>query len=165
MQHWYAVYAQPHKERVVEGLLAGRGLQVYLPMWVPAGKRRPRPPAAEPLFARYLFVRLDPGEIPLSSVNWTHDVTRIVTFAGEPAVVPDPVIEWLRARLASQHGRQTDQRPLQQQDRLRIVDGPLAGLDAVFDQRLSSEDRARVFVHLVGRLVACTVDINSVEPL
>ena len=163
MRCWHVLHTQPRKEWLVRDLLLGRDLQVYLPMLVPASKPRSRRPHEEPLFARYLFVRFDPTVTSRSSIHWTQGVTRLVSFGGEPAVVPDPVIAWLQDRLAPTADGQPGWGQFQPGEHLRITDGPLAGLDAVFDRRLSSENRARVFIDILGRLSACEVDVDCLE--
>ena len=164
MEHWYSVHTKPRKEYTVHQLLEGRGIESYLPVLPSApapgnGERR-----GQPFFARYLFVRLDPQVVPLSAVNWTPGVQHLVSFGGQPAVVQDAVIHWLKARLA-QAGRQGyfQGAPLQPNDRLRVTSGPLEGMEAVFDRHLSAEGRAQVFVELVGRLVSCRIDLRCLE--
>lgn len=87
-------------------------------------------------------------------------MNRVVSFGAQPAVVADEVLDWLKCRLAqldsSDYFRGL---PLQPGDRLRLVKGPLRDMEAVFDQRLSSQDRVRVLLEILGRLTACDVDL------
>ncbi|HOR01228.1 MAG TPA: transcription termination/antitermination NusG family protein [Anaerolineae bacterium] len=166
MEHWYAVHTKPRKEAQVREFLEGRGFETYLPAAMVPNKRRPREKRAQPFFARYLFVHLDPAVIPLSSVNWAQGVTGIVSFGGEPAIVQDEVIAWLRRRVAEMDEIGFYGGPLPQpNERVRVIDGPLQGMDAIFDRRLSAEDRARVLIDLLGRLTACEVPLHWLERL
>ena len=160
MEHWYTLYTKPRKEYTVRDLLQGRGIENYLPALKPPGRRRGAC-REKPFFPRYLFARLDLEVIPLSSINWSQGMTGVVAFGGQPAVVPDDVIHWLRARLAQVNGEDYhDGLPLLPDTPVRLIDGPLAGMVALFDRRLSGADRARVLIQLLGRLTATEVPIH-----
>jgi hypothetical protein len=66
-----------------------------------------------------------------------------------PARIGDEVIGALRERLP--HLNVLDDRGeiLEAGDRVAVTSGPLAGLEAVFDQRLSDDGRARMLVKLL----------------
>ena len=161
MEHWYTLYTKPRKEYTVRDLLQGRGLEHYLPVLRTLARRHGRPCREKPFFPRYLFARLDPEVIPLSTTIWSQGMTGIVSFGGQPAIVPDQVIHWLKMRLAQVNGEDYhDGLPLLPDTRVRLIDGPLAGMEALFDRRLSGADRARVLVQLLGRLTATEVPIH-----
>ncbi len=166
MEHWYAVHTKPRKEAQVRDFLEGQGLETYLPIIEVPNKRYPREKRALPFFARYLFVHLDSTIVPLSSVNWAQGVTGIVTFGGEPAIVQPDIILWLKRRVSEMDEAGYYNGPLPQpNDRVRVTEGPLQGMEAIFDRRLSSEDRARVLIELLGRLTACEVPLSWLERL
>ena len=163
-EHWYAVHTKPRMEYMVQDLLLHRGIGAYLPLLAVAHRRSARSRPDKPFFASYLFARLDLGKVPLSSVNWSPGVTRVVSFGGQPAVLADEVILWLQDRLARIDGREYLQGlPLRPGDRLRVNAGPLKSLEAIFEKRLSSQGRAQVFVEIMGRLTACQIDLNCLE--
>jgi len=148
----------------VRDLLERRGIPAYLPTLQVKRKRAPRGRGDKPFFARYLFAHMDLAQVPLSSINWAPGVTRVVSFGGQPAVVPETVIAWLKMRLGQIKPEDYHQGlPLQPGDRLRVARGPLQDLEAFFDQRLSSGDRARVFIEVLGRLTACQIDLSDLE--
>jgi len=163
-EHWYAVHTKPHKEYMVQDLLLSRGVETYLPMLKEFSKGPSHQGQEKPFFTCYLFAHMDLAKVPLSSVNWSPGVTRVVSFGGQPAVVPDEVIGWLKDRLARLDGRDFYRGlPLRPGDRLCITKGPLKDMEAIFDQRLSSPDRARVFIEILGRLTACQIDLYSLK--
>ena len=161
VEHWYAVHTKPRKERAVQSMLASRGIKTYLPLLKVTPKRTPRGRPEKPFFNGYLFAHLNLARVPLSSINWSPGVTRVVSFGGQPALVPDEVIGWLRERLAGIDTSDYHQGlPLRPGDRLRVTKGPLQGMEAIFEQRLSSGDRARVLIETLGRLLSCQIDLN-----
>jgi transcriptional antiterminator RfaH len=158
--HWYAVHTKPHQEWAVAGGLLNRGIETYLPVLRPRRTGPGRRAHPTPFFSGYLFARLDLASIPLSSINWSPGVNRVVSFGGQPAVVQDEVLDWLKRRLAQLRDDDCLRGlPLKPGDRLRVTRGPLRDMEAIFDQRLSSQDRVRVLVDILGRLTACDVDL------
>jgi transcriptional antiterminator RfaH len=161
MTHWYALHAKPHKERQVGRFLEAEGFEVYLPL-LPASKRTRRKPL--PFFSCYLFARLD-GKLSFSSVQWTPGLRRIVSFGGKPAVVPDDVISTIKQRLAWLHDSGQTTYPFQRGDRVVVRNGPLADLEAIFEERLSSRERARILVECLGRWTRCEIEVDSLRRL
>lgn len=159
--NWYAVHTKPHKEHAVTLYLQSRGIETFLPVLAQTGESG-LPTAARPFFSCYLFACMDLDSISLSSINWAPGVNRVVSFGGLPAVVPVEVIDWIRDRLEQVDPRDYHRgRLLVSGDRLRVTRGPLKGLEAVFDQRLSSSARARVFVEILGHLTACQMSLTD----
>ncbi len=161
MTHWYALHAKPHKERQVGKFLEAEGFEVYLPL-LPASKRSRRKPL--PFFSCYLFAHLD-GKLSFSSVQWTPGLRRIVSFGGKPAVVPDDVISTIKQRLDWMHDSGQTTYPFQPGDRVAVRRGPLADLEAIFEERLSSRERARILVACLGRWTKCEVEVDDLRRL
>jgi transcriptional antiterminator RfaH len=83
----------------------------------------------EPLFPRYLFVGASP-EQSWAPVRSTVGLTSLVKFGGVYATVPEALIELLRLG----GDDPAVHRPLfQQGQKLRIVAGPYASFEAVFE--------------------------------
>lgn len=165
MEHWYALHTKPRKERMVRDALVNRGLEVMYPV-LPAQRRSRRSLAEAPFFPRYLFARLDFDVIPLSSINWMQGMTGVVCFGGEPTVVADEVIRWLRARVEeAARGDYHGGLPLVPEARMRVVAGPLKGMEAIFDRRVPGEERARVLIQLLGQLRSCEIPLSWLEQI
>jgi len=159
---WFALRSKPHKEYLVRSLLAGEGVEVYLPeVWVarPRRDRRER----KPFFPGYLFARLDPTNGQMARVRWTPGVCHIVSAGGQPVPVPDEVVTHIRLRL-ERMGTVQPQEPFRKGERVRVLRGPFEGLEAVFDRRLSPAGRVRVFLTLLGRWVAAELDLGDLLP-
>lgn len=162
MERWYALYTKPRKERQVHALLQGRGIETYLPTVRRKVRRRDRPDRVV-YFPCYLFALLDFKVTPHSSIAWMPGVRRIVAFGDQPAVVADEIINLIRGRLSDVeevgYGR------LKKGDRVRIQSGPLRDLEAIFDQPLSSKDRVRVLLDVMGRMTPAEIDYSDLSPL
>jgi transcriptional antiterminator RfaH len=170
MEQWYALHAKPHKERQVAEHLRQRSLEVYLPL-VRVNPVNPRSARIRPYFPCYLFVRADVQAVGLGALQWTPGLRRLVEFDGQPAVVPGEFIAELRRRLRRiQAAGGLVLGGLDRGDRVRIVAGPFAGYEAVFDARLSGSERVRVMLQLLAahqrhggrRYVAVELDAGSI---
>jgi len=159
MTHWYALHAKPHKERQVCDYLKSEGFEVYLPL-LPAARRSRR--KAVPFFSCYLFALLD-GADHFSAVRWTPGLRRIVSFGGKPARVPDEVVSSIQQRLNWLWDTGQTVYPFDKGDRVVVRCGPLADLEGIFQERLSSRDRARILVECLGRWTRCEVDIDDLD--
>jgi transcriptional antiterminator RfaH len=163
MKHWYALYTKPQMEQRVSAVLQAKGMETYLPT-IPVYKGRRRTEKSQTFFSCYLFARMDLGTVGYSSVAWTPGLRRIVSFGGQPAAVRDEVIETLRRRLERMEvsGYSVGQ-AFKSGDRVLIKSGPLRDLEAVFDKSLSSSDRAKILVDILGRLTACEIELDRLE--
>jgi transcriptional antiterminator RfaH len=162
MQRWYALYTKPKKERQVDALLREQGIETYLPTVQRKVRRRDRPDRIV-YFPCYLFARLDLSDTPRSSIDWMPGVRHIVSLGERPAVVADEIVDLVRRRLEGieevSYGR------LKQGDRVRITSGPLRDLEAMFDQPLSSADRVRVLLEVMGRMTPVDIDPSQITPI
>ena len=129
MKNWYAVYSKPHKEPLAEENLQRQGFEVYLPRCKPArGSRIRWRDRIEPLFPRYLFVRMDPEQQNAGVLRSTKGVIGLVRFGDRLGVVPESFMD----RLVSSCDAETGLHPLKEKemrtgDRVVVTDGVFAG--------------------------------------
>ena len=161
-QRWYVVHTRAHYEEIAWRNLSQQGFTAYLPRYE---KRRRHARRVDwvraPLFPRYLFVRVNLEEVGLSALNWMPGVESLVSFGGLPAVVPGGAIEVIRDRLA----RKPVQRGVNwaHGQRVRFREGPLQGLEAVFDRSLGPSGRVRVLMACMRQGWPAEVDDASLE--
>lgn len=104
----------------------------------------------ECLFPSYLFLKADPARESLAPVRSTRGAIGLVRFGNEPAQVPQSVIERIRACVDAQDGLMRLSAPdLAPGSRVRIKDGPLGGIEAVFLAE-NGTDRVRLLLDLLG---------------
>jgi len=164
MEAWYALYTKPKQERLVAGQLGRRGLETFLPQYTE--RRRGRPPKVLPLFPCYLFVRADPDVMGLSLLQWTPGLRRLVSFGGVPARVPEEAVALVEKRLAELEA-QGGLLPARFRpgERVRVREGPLAGLEAVFDGPREPAERVRILIRFLGECNRAVVPVDSLEAL
>lgn len=162
--NWYAVYTKPRQERRALENLEQQSFEAYLPQidckrsrggkWVEQ---------IEPLFPRYLFVRLEPGATSTESIRSTRGVTGLVRFGNQLATVPDDFVFALKESADPETGIHTRQNvSFQSGDNVVITDGPLQSLQAVF-KTSDGELRAIILMSILGAETNVVVPITQLE--
>jgi transcriptional antiterminator RfaH len=157
---WFAVYTKPRQERIALEHLERQGFHCFLPMAInPYQRRSVREPRIEPLFPRYLFLRAIPGQQSLGPVRSTRGVTSLVRFGIKLALMPENVIRAINQRCDPETGViKLSPIPVEPGDRVKIFDGPLAGLQGIFQER-KGENRALLLMKMLG--TESTVEVDS----
>ena len=102
----------------------------------------------EALFPGYFFARFSLREM-LPQVRSAHGVSGIVRFGDWYPAVEDSIIEELRAETGGHTLRELAP-DLVPGDRVRLVVGPLAGLDAVITHVMPGSERVRLLLGFLG---------------
>jgi transcription termination/antitermination protein NusG len=161
---WYAVWLRSHYEQVVTQQLAAKGFQTFLPQ-VRSWSRRSGTTRTirTPMFPGYLFVRdaLDKGRyIDLLKVS---GVVRVLEDGWSRLTpVPDVEIDAIQ-QIASADVMVFPYAHLRRGQHVRVLDGPLAGLEGIFVQDKASKGRLVVSVNMLGRSIAVEMDGADVE--
>lgn len=152
MKRWFAVCCKPRNELVAQENLLRQGFHVYLPRIRIKRRRRGQwQDMVEVLFPRYIFIQVDPDQRSIAPVRSTCGVAGLVRFGGQPAVVADDVMDALMQRASPGSGLHQDDSPLFcSGEPIRLVDGPLAGMEGLFVQE-DGEKRVIVLLELLGK--------------
>lgn len=163
-RQWYALRSKPRQEALAASLLAQAGVEVYLPRERARDDDRAKASVLVPFFPGYLFGRLASQLAEIRLAAYTPGVLYVVGYGDEPWPVPDELIAFIRQRLARGHRRAgpVDFRP---GDRLLITDGPLRGIEAVFDRHASATGRVRVLIQVLQRLCPAELSARQVRLL
>jgi transcriptional antiterminator RfaH len=157
MVTWLVAFTKPRSEVLAQEHLERQGFEVLCPLMRVQKQRRLKWTwVEEPLFPRYLFVGVKPDQ-SWAPVRSTVGVASLVKFGGTYATVPQSLIDLLRS------GAEEPQvhRPLfQHGQKLRIIAGPYASLEAVFEMQ-EGTDRAMVLLDLLGRQSRVSVDVSQ----
>ncbi|MBU0587268.1 MAG: transcription/translation regulatory transformer protein RfaH [Gammaproteobacteria bacterium] len=152
--HWYLVHTKRRLEKCAQENLERQGYQCYFPT-LPSEKLRQGllKVSDEPLFPRYLFIRLGQGD---SAKSWapirsTKGVSRLVSFGIEPARVDDGLIELLRMHEASLQGESA--RLFKLGERVCLTEAPFAGIEGIY-QLADGERRVMVLIEILSKPVA-----------
>lgn len=154
---WYLVHCKPRQDERAQEHLIRQGYDCYRPLLRRERLVRGRTQTvAESLFPGYLFVQLHPNS-NWSPLRSTRGVNRLVSFGGYPLQVPQTLIDTLQQRT------QPEPQPLLQPgDRVRIVEGSFAELEAIF-LCMDGEERVVLLMKLLNREQKLTLPLASVR--
>jgi transcriptional antiterminator RfaH len=166
MKTWYLIHTKPRQETVAEANLVRQSFETYLPRIRHSRRSRGKwSSVVEPLFPRYLFIRLELGQDNIAPIRSTLGVTRLVSFGAGPAVVPEVLIEALQAHADPETGVHTPDRNLfEQGGTVRILDGPFAGLSGIF-QETKAQNRALILLDILGRAQRLELPLDQLWPV
>ncbi len=155
-ESWYLVHTKPRQEDVALTNLQRQGYECYLPqMRIERIRRRKVEIATEPMFPRYLFIRLDSSDQgkSWSPIRSTLGVSQLVHFGARAAKVDDALVDLLRQREQTM--------PLDAMfhsgDSVVITDGPFAGIEAIY-QTAEAERRAFILLEILSKPVPMQID-------
>jgi len=157
---WCVLYARHQHEKKVAATLSGKGFEVFLPMydavhrWTDRNKR-----VSSPLFPGYVFF-VDEADRRLQ-VLATPGVHAILTTGNVPAVIPNEEMSAIRRAVESP--LRVEPHPfLKNGDLVRIMSGPLAGLEGIVSRKKDSW-RFVLSIQMLGRSAAVEIDSAVLE--
>lgn len=161
---WYAVWTRSNCERLVAQQLEAKGFAAFLPEMGARSKRNGTPHIVSvPMFPGYLFLRHAMEKHSYVEILKARGIVRILEGGWNRLTpVADEEVAAIQQLIASgvpilphvyfQHG-----------DRVRVVEGPLAGLEGMFVRDKPHKGRLVVSVNLLQTSVAVEVDCALVE--
>ncbi len=164
MRAWYLIYSKPQRERLALENLERQGYPSYLPLIRNRRRRKGRYASIiEPMFPRYLFVHLSDETDNWGPIRSTIGVANMVRFGMQAARVPDSLIEMMQER--DEEGVQTlTPAELEPGDQVRIVEGVMAGYEAIFQARTSKERVVLLLQLAQDRTARVQVSAHDIEP-
>jgi transcriptional antiterminator RfaH len=157
---WFAVYTKPRQEKIAQENLQRQGFRCFLPMAVNPYQRRSRhAPRVEPLFPRYLFLNAITDQQSLGPVRSTTGVSNLVRFGMQLIDVPDLIILNIKNRCDPETGLvELKPVPVEVGDRVKVFDGPFAGIEGIFRER-KGQNRALLLMSMLG--TESTVEVDA----
>lgn len=155
---WYVAETDQGQERQAELHLREKGFEPYLPMRrTGAQAKRIR---AVPYFPSYLFVRLMVGADGWNGVFATVGL-RAILGNDLPLPVSDALVTAIQAHELDGFVPVAKRRPIappfERGEKVRIVDGPFAGYNALFEEPIDAR-RVAILLSMLGRDSRATVD-------
>jgi transcription antitermination factor NusG len=149
---------------MVEGALARKQFDVFLPRIRVPSRRRDRAKLLwQPLFPGYVLVRTAPSRQALIDVASTNGVVRVIGERWDlPYPIPDEEVDSVRRVISS--GERAIPIPwIRIGDRVRIVAGPLSGLEGLVQAWRAGRATFVVNLDLLQRSVGVEVSADVVE--
>jgi transcription antitermination factor NusG len=157
---WCAIYTRHQHEKAIAQILSAKGLEVFLPLYNATRRWKDRTMHLSlPLFPCYLFLR-GMKERRLEVVT-TPGIVSVLSINGEVATIAESEIESVRRVV--EWGNRVEPHPfLRCGDRVRVISGPLQGLEGIL-VRKKNLCRLVLSVEILERSAAVEVDVSAVE--
>lgn len=161
---WFAIHTWPRYEKKVAAEVQAKDMDVFLPLLSAMHRWSDRYRAVQlPLFAGYIFVRIDESLNRRTSVLRTNGVIGFVGPRGRPSSIPQAQIESVRMLVSS--GAPFEHHPfLTVGDRVRIRGGSLNGVEGTLLAK-NNDLSLLVSIPLIQRSLAIRVAGYGVEPI
>jgi transcriptional antiterminator NusG len=165
-RQWYALWTNSHCEQLVHDQLSARGIDAFLPMirdWTRrAGGRRI---VQRPMFPGYLFVREAMTKGQYIEIMKTRGLVRILGERWDRlAPIQDDEIDGIRQVIESELAL-APYPFLREGQRVRIAEGPLAGVEGILVRVKPTRGLLVLSVDLLQRSVAVEIDCAAVIPV
>jgi transcription antitermination factor NusG len=159
---WFALRVKSRSEKVVATIARNKGFEEFLPLYQSRRRWSDRFKSVElPLFPGYVFCRLNPEfRLPLLTIP---GVLGFIGIGRVPAPIEDAEITAIQTAIGA--GLLAEPYPfLEVGQRVRVAEGPLAGLEGLLVE-VRKQQRIAVSVSLLKRSVAVEIDRHWVRPL
>jgi len=165
-KNWFAVRTKPRQELYAKEQFNRQGFEVYLPQTLALVRHaRKKNWVKRPFFPNYLFLHLGSNERRWSSIASTYGAIGAVRFGDNYPLVPEGVISYL-IECEDEYGRILSESrpgaPFRPEQRVRIVDGSMKGLEGTF-MLMSGRERVQVMLDLLSRSVNVHLPLEHVE--
>lgn len=162
-QSWYAIWTRSHYERLVAEHLSAKGFTAFLPEMPARRTRRDRCRfISAPMFPGYLFVKDAMTKTRYVELLKVRGIVRVLAD-GWTRLTPVPEGEVEAIRRIADAGLPVFPHPLRRcGERVRVIEGPLCGVEGLFVQDSQQKGRLVVTVDLLGRSVAVDVGAEDV---
>jgi len=159
---WYAVWTRSRQEKVAAAMLKTLGVPHFLPLKSELRQWSDRRQTVNvPLFAGYLFVRMNPTSDNRLQVLKAPGIVGFVGNSSGALPIPDQQIEDICKILRM--GVECTVLPLLQEgDRVRVIRGPLIGVEGTL-VRSNSTYRLSISIEMIHKSITVSVSPQDVE--
>jgi transcription antitermination factor NusG len=149
MERWYVLQSKPQKEKMLYEQLSLREIEAYYPS-IRVKPVNPRARKFKSYFPGYLFVRVDLDLVGISSLQWVPGAIGLVNFGGEPASIAESVLQAIQLKVENSSTADSYfYGGFNPGDTVSITEGPFSGYTAIFDTRLSGNQRVQVLLEVL----------------
>lgn len=148
LAQWYLIRTKPGKERWVRDQLSSTLPDVFLPM---LRARMPRwgrlAVSVAPLFPCYVFARFDLS-VRYFDIKYLPGVQGLVSAGTDPLIVPETIVQEIKLRGVNDVV-EIHEKPFDNGQVVRVVEGPFRGFEAIFDRYLSGAERVAILLNTI----------------
>ena len=105
----------------------------------------------EPLFPTYVFCHIDPTQSTWPAIRWAPGMSYFLSMDEQPTSVPDSMIDYMRSRVEAWNDQEI-QPQFVPGEKVTVLQGPFAGVEAVFKAHLPAKRLCQVLLKVVSEL-------------
>ncbi|MBK8899802.1 MAG: hypothetical protein IPM53_01340 [Anaerolineaceae bacterium] len=166
LEQWYALHTKPKAEYKVAHTLTKTGLEVFLPELHTNQNNKIE---STPFFPCYLFMAANLNKVSASVWQWTPGLRYIVASGSQPIALPSDVIRLIRVKVQELNTRNanpfTGETGFTPGDSVRIINGPLKDMVAVFDGPSKPSRRVHVLLKMLDYQRRIQLDAADIEKI
>lgn len=152
------MFTKPKKEELVSFYLQRENIITFFPRIRERTQRGGRIVSVlNPLFPRYLFVKVDLTLHIFNKIRWMNGVKQILGNGDSPTPINDEIIEFLREQ-TSNEGIIRQYVRFKEGDKVRIKYGPLKDLIGIIKNPSSKGGRIKVLMDVIRKSAEIEVD-------
>lgn len=165
---WHVIHTKVREESRALKNLQAQGFEVFLPTCQAQKKQQGKIHlVTEPLFPRYLFIRLSDVTSNCYPIRSTRGVSQLLKFgtSSDPIEIPEAIVDCLKQRC-------TKEEPLHELFKpgeiIEITQGPFKGVIGFFEKLQTLPDglsRAMLLVEVLGSVQKLQIQLSQLRKL
>jgi len=159
VSQWFALQVRGRHERLVSTILTNKGYESFLPTYRNWDAPKRKKHTESPLFPGYVFCRFD--ALRRLPILVTPGVIHVVGIGRQPVAI-DEIEIFSLVRVVDENLKAEPIDFLQPGEKVRIVEGPLSGVEGILIDHKNSLHLI-LSVTLLGRSVRVEVNRNCIE--
>ncbi|MEW5803603.1 MAG: UpxY family transcription antiterminator [bacterium] len=162
---WYGVHTRSRHEQAVYERLKSKSIHTFLPKMEVWSSRKDRQKRIKvPMFQGYLFIRANLENRLWLTILQTPGVAQIISNSGKPVPIPESQISSIQTILENDTVV-TPYPYLNVGEKVRVVAGPLKGVEGILLRFKANKQRLILSVDLLQQSVCVEMNTIEVEPL
>ena len=157
MKNWYLLKTKAKQENIAILNLENQNFHVYCP-YAHINKKNVA------LFPGYVFIQLDKDTQNWSPIRSTKGVLYFVKFGPNYPIIPDHMIEFIKANHLNTEGRLLNIDKFKAGDKVQILDGVFKNCIAIFES-FQPDERVILLMNLLGQPQNLTIKQESLNAL
>ena len=147
---WYVVNTKSNQEDLAAFNLSGLDMEILNPKLKEEKSSWGNTKIViKPLFAGYIFAKFEAAKY-LHTIQYTRGVKNVLRFGMTLIPVEEEVIKNIQNRLNSDGCAEIKKLSLKTGSRVNIEEGPLHGLNGIFEREMSDRKRVVVLLDIMG---------------
>jgi transcriptional antiterminator RfaH len=162
MADWYVLQSKAKHEAIAERNLGNQGFITFLPKLSVQRHLRGRwHSVCEPLFPGYIFIELDLERQNTAPIRSTRGVIRLVRLGASLQPFPESLLHALMQAQTGSGDAIDPAKLFKSGDEVMLINGPMAGLTAIFKAR-NSQERVVLLLNIMGNETQVSVSPHQI---